>query len=104
LPHAIEEAMSVHEYEQQEVHMGPINFTDLHANLASHFDRIEADKTELVVTRPDHEPMVIVALSEWEGMRETLHLLSSPANADHLRRSIRSYEEGKASEQELLDR
>ena len=84
--------------------MGPVSFTDLHANLASHFDRIEADRTELVVTRQDHEPMVIVALSEWEGMRETLHLLSSPANADHLRRSIRSYEEGKASEQELQDR
>ena len=65
---------------------------------------IEADRTELVVTRQDHEPMVIVALSEWEGMRETLHLLSSPANADHLRRSIHSYEEGKASEQELQDR
>ena len=49
--------------------------------MASHFDKIEADRTELVVTRQNHEPMVIIALAEWEGMNETLHLLGSPANA-----------------------
>ncbi len=40
------------------------------------------------MTRQNHEAVVILPLAEFEGMRETLHLLSTPANADHLRRSI----------------
>ena len=81
--------------------MEQIKLTELEADMAAHFDRIEADRTELIVTRHNHEAMVIMALSEWEGMRETLHLLSSPANAWHLRRSIRSFEAGETSERDL---
>ena len=31
------------------------------------------------MTRQDHEPMMVMPLAELEGMRETLHLLSTPA-------------------------
>ncbi|WP_342239852.1 type II toxin-antitoxin system Phd/YefM family antitoxin [Inquilinus sp. OTU3971] len=65
-----------------------VTFSDLLADLAGYLDRVEADRTELVVTRQNHEAVVILPLAEFEGMRETLHLLSTPANADHLRRSI----------------
>jgi len=68
--------------------MTQVSFTDLRNNLASHLDRLEADRAELVVTRQNHEPVVIVTLAEWEGMKETLHLLSTPANAAHLAASI----------------
>jgi antitoxin YefM len=68
--------------------MPEVTFTDLLADLAGHLDRLEADRSELVVTRPGHEPMVIVPLAEFESLRETAYLLSTPANADHLRRSI----------------
>jgi antitoxin YefM len=68
--------------------MPEVTFADLLADLAGHLDRLEADRTELVVIRPGHEPMVIVPLAEFESLRETAYLLSSPANADHLRRSI----------------
>ncbi|MBC8131076.1 MAG: type II toxin-antitoxin system prevent-host-death family antitoxin [Rhizobiaceae bacterium] len=83
--------------------MSHVNFTELRTNMAAHFDKVVSDRTELVVTRRNHESVVILPRSEWEGMRETLHLLGAPANADHLRRSIRSYEEGRATEQELVD-
>lgn len=83
--------------------MAHVNFTELRANMAAHFDRVEADRKELIVTRQNHEPVVIVALSEWEGMQETLHLLGNSANADHVRRSIRSYEEGRTEEHELIE-
>ena len=83
--------------------MRPINCTRLRANMAAHFDQIEADRTELVVTRQNREPMVIMALSEWEGMRETLHLLSSPANAERLRRSIAALDAGKGKAHDLID-
>ena len=41
--------------------MAHVTFTDLRNNLASHLDKIEADRTELVVTRQNHEPVVITA-------------------------------------------
>ena len=82
--------------------MAHVTFTDLRNNLASHLDKIEADKTELVVTRQNHDPVVIIPLSEWEGMKETLHLLSTPANARHLLESIAEADAGKLVERELI--
>lgn len=84
--------------------MGHVNFTDFRANMAAHLDRIEQDRTELVVTRQNHESVVIVAQAEWEGMQETLHLLSTPANAAVLRASIADYEAGRLVEPDLIER
>ena len=83
--------------------MAYVTFTDLRNNLASHLDKIEADRTELVVTRQNHDPVVIIALSEWEGMKETVHLLSTSANARHLLESIAEADAGKLVERELID-
>jgi antitoxin YefM len=47
--------------------------------------------------------MVVMPLSEWEGMKETLHLLSTPANAEHLRQSIAELEAGKGFERDLIE-
>lgn len=83
--------------------MPHVNFSELRANMASYFDRVEADRTELVVTRQNHEPLVVMALSEWEGMRETLHLLSSPTNAERLLRSISELDSGKGEVHDLSE-
>jgi antitoxin YefM len=82
--------------------MAHVTFTDLRNNLASHLDKIEADRTELVVTRQNHDSVVIIPLAEWEGMKETLHLLSTPANARHLLESIAEADAGKLVERELI--
>jgi antitoxin YefM len=83
--------------------MPHVTLTELRANMAKHLDQIEADRTELVVTRQNHEAVVILPLAEFEGMRETLHLLSTPANADHLRRSIAELNAGKGVERTLIE-
>jgi antitoxin YefM len=84
--------------------MGYVTLTELRANMAKHLDQLEADRTELVVTRQNHEPVVIMPLAELEGLRETLHLLSSPANAEHLRRSIADLDAGKGMERDLIEK
>lgn len=81
--------------------MSHISFTDLRANMAKHFDQVEADRTELVVTRQNHEPVVILPLAELEGLRETVHLLSTPANAERLVRSIAELDAGHGAERKL---
>jgi antitoxin YefM len=83
--------------------MGYVTLTELRANMAKHFDKVEQDRIELVVTRQNHEPVVVMPLAELEGLRETLHLLSSPANAERLRRSMAELDAGKGFERELIE-
>jgi antitoxin YefM len=83
--------------------MAYVTFTDLRNNLAKHLDKVEADRTELVVTRQNHDPVVIVSLADWESMKETMYLLGSPANAEHLRQSMDELEAGRGSEHDLIE-
>jgi antitoxin YefM len=39
---------------------------------------------EVVITREGNAPVLMVALAEYEALKETLHLLRSPANANRL--------------------
>ncbi len=75
-----------------------ISFTRFCANAATCLDQLAADRGELVVTRRGHDPVVILPLRELEGMRETLHLLSSPANAERLLRSIAELDAGRSQD------
>lgn len=65
-----------------------VSFTDLRKRLAHYMDRANADRDAILITRQGSEPVVMLAQSEYEGMLETLHLMSSPANAERLNRSI----------------
>lgn len=80
-----------------------VTLTELRANMAMHLDKLEADRTELIVTRQNHEPVVMLPLSEWEGMKETLYLLSNPVNAERLLKSIEDANAGKLEEHELIE-
>jgi antitoxin YefM len=84
--------------------MTHVSFTDLRANMAKHLDRVVADRSELVVTRQNHEPVVILPLAELDGLRETLYLLSTPANAEHIRNSIAELDAGRGQERALAEK
>ena len=83
--------------------MTQVTFTELRANMAKHFDQVEADRSELVVTRQNHEPVVVLPLAELESLRETLHLLSTPANAERLLRSTGELDAGRGKERRLIE-
>jgi antitoxin YefM len=44
-----------------------------------------------------------MSLDHYNGLMETLHLLSSPANAAHLARSIEQYRKGFTLDRPLAD-
>ena len=46
------------------------------------------DREEVIITRAGHEPVVIVALDDYESLKETAYLLKSPENAPRLLASI----------------
>ena len=80
-----------------------VGLTELRKNLATHLDRVESDRAELVITRQNHEDMVILPLAELASLRETLHLLGTPANAMRLMEGIAQLEAGGGIERELID-
>jgi antitoxin YefM len=83
--------------------MKTMSATELRGNLAAALDAVENDAEELVITRANHEPLVIISLAEYASLRETDYLLRSPANAEHLRRSLQEYQEGRIQPRELID-
>lgn len=77
-----------------------VSYTDLRKNLAHYMDRANDDRDAILITRQGSEPVVMIAQSEWEGMLETLHLRSTPANAERLDKAIAEAERGEGIEVE----
>ncbi len=83
--------------------MDVLTFTDTRARLKEVMDRVVTDKAPVVVTRQKAEAVVMVSLSDWNAMEETMHLLSQP-NGTRLRDAIRELEGGGGAEHELIER
>ena len=85
--------------------MGHVSFSELRQHMASYFDRVSDDREPLFVTRQGGKGnLVIMSEEEFAGWQETVHLLSSPKNAERLMASIRQIKAGGAREHELLVR
>ena len=82
--------------------MDVLSFTEARANLKSVMDKVVRDRTQVVVTRQKAEAVVIVSLEDWNSIEETMHLLSTPRNAERLRRSISQLNEGKGVERKIV--
>jgi antitoxin YefM len=82
-------------------------YSHLRENLAEVWDRAEETKEPVIVTRRGHQDMAIIPAEELEGLRETAHLLRSPANARRLLAAISralAGESVESSPSELLER
>ena len=82
--------------------MDVVTYSGARANLKSVMDRVIEDRTPVVITRQKAEAVVMVSLSDWNAMEETLHLLSNPKNAERLHDSIRQLEERPCTERDLI--
>jgi antitoxin YefM len=83
--------------------MPHVNFTEFRQNLASHMDAVCDSRAPLVVTRQKGPSVVVISEEEYEGMQETIHLLRSPQNAEHLLKSIAALDAGKGAERDLSE-
>jgi antitoxin YefM len=89
--------------QQLEGMMDTVSYSELRQNLKAHLDKVCDDRAPLTVTRRKGEPVVVMPLSEYEGLEETLHLLSNPANAEHLLRGIAQANAGQLVEHDLKE-
>jgi len=83
--------------------MDHVSYTELRQNLKKHLDKVCDDRAPLVVTRRNAEPVIVLSLTDYESLEETLYLLSDPANAKHLRKSIADADAGKLSPHDLIE-
>jgi len=79
-----------------------LSFTDTRARLKAVMDRVVADRSPVVITRQKAEAVVMVSLSDWNSMQETMHLLSTSANAARLSAAISELDAGGGTERELF--
>lgn len=80
-----------------------VSYTDARNALKTVLDTVESDADITIITRRDGGDAVVMSLAHYQSMAETLHLLSSPANAAHLAESIAQFKSGKAKRRELVD-
>ncbi|MFG2630923.1 type II toxin-antitoxin system Phd/YefM family antitoxin [Streptomyces sp. NPDC048473] len=83
--------------------MRTMTYTESRAKYAETLNAVIDDREEVIVTRAGHEPVVIVALDEYESLKETAYLLRSPENARRLLASIERLESGAGMARELAE-
>lgn len=80
-----------------------MSMSESRANYAATLDSVINDQEEVVVTRPGGEDVVMLPLREYESMRETLYLMSSPVNRRRISRSIEQLNRDRGQVRELID-
>lgn len=80
-----------------------VSFTEARNSLKAVLDSVVNDADTAVITRRDSEDAVVMSLDYYNSLMETVHLLRSPANAEHLDRSIKQFKAGKVAGRDLID-
>jgi prevent-host-death family protein len=63
---------------------------------------VEDAEPAIIVGEGGHQ-VVLVPLDDYNAWQKTRYLLSNPANAEHLRRSIEQAKAGRVEEHELIE-
>ena len=83
--------------------MRVVNFSEARNNLKSILDQVSDDADYTVISRRDSNDAIVMSLDTFNSFMETLHLLKTPANADHLKKSIDQFNSNQINERELIN-
>ena len=78
-------------------------FTETRKNFASTMQQVIDNKEPLVITRQNHEAVVMLSLSDFKSYEETAYLMQSMNNATRLNSAMASLEAGKGKNRELIE-
>lgn len=80
-----------------------MTYSESRAKYAETLNAVVDDREEVVITRAGHDSVVMVALDDYESLKETAFLLRSPENARRLLASIDRLEHGGGLARDLLE-
>ncbi|MCA1185477.1 MULTISPECIES: type II toxin-antitoxin system Phd/YefM family antitoxin [unclassified Saccharopolyspora] len=83
--------------------MKTMSCSEFRAEYAETLNSVVDDREEVVITRAGHEPVVLVALDDYESLKETAYLFESPENARRLLSSIERLEHGGGVTRDLVE-
>lgn len=83
--------------------MKTMTYSESRAKYAETLNAVVDDREEVIITRTGHDPVVMVALEDYESLKETAYLLKSPENARRLLASIDRLEHGEGIERDLAE-
>lgn len=68
-----------------------ISFTDANKDFKAVLDTVNSGTDAVVINRQNDNDAVVMSSAHYNGLMETLYLLKSSANANHLAISIEQY-------------
>ena len=74
--------------------MRVIQLSDAINQLDQVIDQVVSDRDVTIISCEAGEAVVLMSKAEYSGMIDTLHLLSSSVNVEHLNRSLAQYYKG----------
>jgi antitoxin YefM len=83
--------------------MKAANYTEFRTGLKKFLDEVENNNETLIIKRGSGNGTVLISLDEYNSIIETMHLLSSKANADRLYESINQMKKGKIVHENLIE-
>ena len=80
-----------------------IPLTEAKQNLEKLIEQVIADADPIILSTEAGQAVVLLSLDEFNSWKETIYLLSNPANAAHLRKSIAEARAGNLEDKALVD-
>ena len=81
--------------------MNTVTVNEAKRNLDSLIKKVFSDAEPTIITTETDQQIVLLSLDKFNSWQETAYLLSNPANAARLRKSIAEAQAGKVAEREL---
>ena len=79
------------------------NYSEFRNDLKKFLDSVEQNNETLIIKRGKGKGTVMISLDQYNSLMETVHLLSSKANADRLYESIKQMKNGDTVSQNLIE-
>lgn len=83
--------------------MNITTYSNFRQNLKSFLDQVRLNHTPLAITRANGEDVIVLSKEDYERMEETCYLLSSPKNAERIRKAIEDLDQGRGVKQALIE-
>ncbi len=79
------------------------NYSEFRGDLKKFLDNVEFNNETLIIKRGKGKGTVMISLDEYNSLMETIHLVSSKANADRLYESMKQMKDGKTISKDLIE-
>ncbi len=83
--------------------MKALTYTAVRGSLAKTMREVCDDHDPVIITRKQHDAVVMMSLEDYESLNETAYLLHSPRNTKRLLESIEELEKGRGKERKLVE-